>query len=560
MAQYKGEQASDVGEHGLKKHDIKVPTVVFMIFCLVSAGCYGIEEVIPECGPGLTIVMLCVFPFIWGIPFGLVAAELGSVRPQEGGYYKWVQEALGEFWGFQAGWWRTISIYIDMVSYVVLAGGYASAYWDLSTTGEFTFKALMIIIFVFVNIRGVKDVGIVSSILAILVMAAFVMVAICGFINWGEGTNISFQMAASETSGVRDWFFLIAGGISIIMWQYSGYESMSTVAGEIKDPQVIPKATLIAMPLIIATYVIPTIAGLGSLGEWQDWAPSGEGVGYSDVVARFWNPAFGLFFVIVAIMAQCSIYNTYIASGSRGFFTLADDNLAPPVMVKCDKKHGVPYITVLSVGVVSLAFCMVPFGLIIIFDMALLAASYVLVYISAIKLRKIIPKDEYKFRIPGGNRFLYVLCVVPILVALFGFFINGSDYYTGGMLALLSGPVLYFIWRRKYGGLSKKNSDAWPSNVKTGMAMGDTKRIAFLLLIMSIMNVIAMAFLPWYESWGNTEKEWESGDYFDGVLENADVEGLVCAIQFGLYTVTIICAIGCAVLYLISRRVEPGKK
>ena len=122
MTQNQNNKVAHVGEHGLKKHDLKVSTVVFMIFCLVAAGCYGIEEMIPECGPGLTIVMLCVMPFVWALPFGLVASELGSVRPQEGGYYKWVQEALGEFWGFQAGWWRTISIYIDNASYVILAG------------------------------------------------------------------------------------------------------------------------------------------------------------------------------------------------------------------------------------------------------------------------------------------------------------------------------------------------------------------------------------------------------------------------------------------------------
>ena len=112
-----------VEEHGLKQHDVKVSTVVFMIFCLCAAGAYGIEEMIPESGPGLTIIMLIVLPFVWSTPLGLVAAELGSARPQEGGYYKWVQEALGEYWGFQAGWWRTISIYIDNTLYVILAGG-----------------------------------------------------------------------------------------------------------------------------------------------------------------------------------------------------------------------------------------------------------------------------------------------------------------------------------------------------------------------------------------------------------------------------------------------------
>ena len=68
MTQNQNNKVAHVGEHGLKKHDLKVSTVVFMIFCLVAAGCYGIEEMIPECGPGLTIVMLCVMPFVWALP------------------------------------------------------------------------------------------------------------------------------------------------------------------------------------------------------------------------------------------------------------------------------------------------------------------------------------------------------------------------------------------------------------------------------------------------------------------------------------------------------------
>ncbi len=63
---------------------------------------------------------------------GLVAAELGSALPQEGGYYKWVQRACGEFWGFQAGWWRTISVYFDNTLYVVLAGSYLGSVLHLT--------------------------------------------------------------------------------------------------------------------------------------------------------------------------------------------------------------------------------------------------------------------------------------------------------------------------------------------------------------------------------------------------------------------------------------------
>lgn len=556
-------QAVEVGEHGLKKHDIRVSTVVFMIFCLVAAGCYGIEEMIPECGPGLTIIMLCVLPFVWGLPFGLVASELGSVRPQEGGYYKWVQEALGEFWGFQAGWWRTISIYIDNTTYVILAGGYAATVWDMSRPMEFGLKFAMIAIFTIINIRGVKDVGIASTVLSILVMVAFAVVAVCGFLNWGgdaeTASTISFRITPEPAEGISDWFFYIAGGISIGMWMYSGYESMSTIAGEVENPQVIPKGTIITVPLIMAVYIFPTVAGLGSIGNWENWGTEAGSVGYSDVVSHFWGPAFGIIFVIVAILAQCSIYNTYIASGSRGFFSLADDNLAPPVMVKCDKKFGVPYVAVLSVGIFNLIFCMFPFGFIVILDCALLMASYILVYISAMVLRKRIPEEEYKFRIPGGYGFLCLICIIPICVAIFATYVNGSDYYLGGMLGIITGPILYFIWRKRYGGLTAKDPERFPVNKKTGLAEGDTKRMAFLFFIMTVMNIAALFFEPWYEGWG-TDDAWESGDYFDGIVENISVDKILGSIQTGLYLLTAVCFILMVVFYFIYKKCEKNGK
>ncbi len=536
-------------EHGLKKHDMKVSTVVFMIFCLVAAGAYGIEEMVPAAGPGLTVVMLIVLPFVWGLPFGLVASELGSVRPQEGGYYKWVQEALGEFWGFQAGWWRTISIYIDNTLYVILAGGYAATQWNLSRPEEFLVKFIMIMVFTYINIRGVKDVGIVSTVLSILVIIAFTMVAVCGFTNW---TGSIGPFTPAPVTNWTDWVFYIGSGISIGMWMYSGYESMSTIAGEITNPQVIPKGTLLTIPLIMAVYILPTIAGLGSMGRWEEWAPDG-GVGYATVVTTFWGPTFGIVFVVVAILAQCSIYNTYIASGSRGFFALADDYLAPPLLVKCDKKHGVPYIAVLSVSIANLVLCMVPFGVIIVLDVFLLASSYVMVYLSAMILRKRIPVEEYQFRIPGGYGFLCLLCIIPTTVAFISFMINGSDYFIGGMTGLVSGPLLYVIWKKKYGGLSKKNPIGFPINAKTGLAVGDLKRMSFLFLMLAAVGLIGAFFLPWYEA------SWSAGDYFEGMFESAG-SAVFATVLTCIKVGSVLFAVTGIILAIIGSKVEPKKK
>ena len=42
------QQIGTHGVAGLKKYDIKVSGIVFMLYCLVGAGAFGIEEMIPE--------------------------------------------------------------------------------------------------------------------------------------------------------------------------------------------------------------------------------------------------------------------------------------------------------------------------------------------------------------------------------------------------------------------------------------------------------------------------------------------------------------------------------
>ena len=539
---------------GLKKQKVTTFTAVFMVFSLVAAGCYGIEEMIPAAGAGLTLVMLIVIPFIWGLPFGLVASELGSVRPQEGGYYKWVQEALGEFWGFQAGWWRTISIYIDNTLYVVLAGGYLFTMVNTDNVFvEFAFKAAMILVFMYINLRGVRDVGLVTNALSIFIIAAFAMVAIIGFMNWGG--NPFAEMTPEPVESAVDWIFYVGAGLSIGMWMYSGYESMSTFAGELKDPQVIPKATLITVPLIMLTYIVPTMASVSALSGTglpelanENWGIAAENIGYATVADHFWGPAFGIFFGVVAVIAQFSIYNTYIASGSRGFFALSEDNLSPKFFTKISKKYGVPYVTVISIAVVNLALCMVDFTILIVVDVFLLVSSYIMVYISAMILRNRIPKKEYKFRIPVSDRFFKVICIVPIVVAVISFLINGSDYFLGGMIGIISGPVLYFVWKRYYGGLSKKDPEAYPLNNKTRLGLGDMKRVSIIFALLALIGVLGCIFLPWYEA------DWDYAVDYDLTIF-ASQEALWGAIRI----MTIACA-GLAIIFgLVGRAIEPKK-
>ena len=528
---------TDSIQPGLKKHHMTTSTVVFMIFCLCAAGAYGIEDMIPAAGPGLTLVMLIVLPFVWSTPMGLVASELGSAIPEEGGFYKWVQRACGEFWGFQAGWWRTISIYFDNTIYVVLAGSYVASVVDLTPIEEYLFKATMIVTFTYINLRGIKDVGAVSTAISILVMIAFAMVAAFGFANW--------QSNPFEPFIPPDQTLLqsIGAGIAIGIWMYSGYESMSTMAGELEDPQVIPKATLITVPLIMAVYILPTMGGLASLGSWGEWASEG-GLSYSDVVANH-VPALGIVFVLVAVFANFSLFNTYITSGSRGFFALAEDNLAPRALVKCSKERGVPYIAVLSLGAFSLVVCMFPFEVIVVVDVMLFISAYVLIFVSACILRIKEPDMKRPFKIPLGTKGLIAMCVPPISIACLALFINGTDYFLGGMLALVSGPIAYFIFRRKYGGLTKNDPVRHPLNSKTGLAIGDTKRMAWMFGGLTAVGIIAVFFLPWYD-----DPQYYTDEY--------GIEGLFDILMSCIRWMTAAFGVLTAALLIIAKRVEPA--
>src|SRR5437773_6289352 len=82
--------------------------VVGLLYASACGGPYGTEDYIVQTGPGLLILLLFLAPWLWGVPMAFATAELASSRPVEGGYYRWVREIMGEFWGFQAGTWSLI--------------------------------------------------------------------------------------------------------------------------------------------------------------------------------------------------------------------------------------------------------------------------------------------------------------------------------------------------------------------------------------------------------------------------------------------------------------------
>ncbi len=522
------------GVAGLKKHDIKTSGIVFMLYCLVAAGAFGIEEMIPEAGPGMTILLLCIFPFIWAYPISSLVAECSSVMPSEGGIYVWIKEAFGEFWGFQAGWWATVSTYITNGVYVALVSGYVSQFIPMTPLSKQVLIIGMITIFTVINLLGLREVGAVSTVLSILIIAAFALVAIVGALNW--------ESSPMEPLMPEGYSFIdgVGGGICICIWMYCGYECISNMAGEVKNPQVIPKGLKIAMPLVALTYVLPTFFGMASLpeGSWGNWSTdggfSGETVGYATVLTEHMGTAWGYMFLVIAIVSQCAIFNTYLASGSRGFFVLADDNLCPQILVRISKNRGVPYVGILSLAVVTFFLAQSDFTTLVSMEVVFILAMYIILPIAVIILRDKLPVEERRKRnlyvIPGGKKALIFYCGFPIVISIIALLINGTDYLATGLMALTSGPVAYILFKKICGGLTVRDPENNPVN-GFGLAVGDTVRMGIFAVCAGALAFFGQFWLRWYEiEWG----EWGPDDYdvFSNVIPQVQtgllIGGLIC--------------------------------
>ena len=215
------------------------------------------------------------------------------------------------------------------------------------------------------------------------------------------------------------------------------------MAGELENPEVIPKGFKIAMPLIAISYILPTIAGIASVGHWSEWGT--EGLGYGDVLTQSLGYGWGVAFLVIAIASQAAIFNSYIASGSRGFFVMADDNLCPRFLVKVSKKRGVPVLSILLLGVTTAIMMNFDFSTLLTVLGPLALMVYVILGLALIIIRKRYPVEERNcWYIKGSTAKVYVMAVLPMVIAVIGLLVNGTEYFLLGFHRFGSGGLYHF--------------------------------------------------------------------------------------------------------------------
>ncbi|MEG0156172.1 MAG: amino acid permease, partial [Anaerovoracaceae bacterium] len=306
-------------------------------------------------------------------------------------------------------------------------------------------------------------------------------------------------------------------------------------------------ATLIAVPMIALTYILPTAAGLASIGNWENWKEGigEETVGYGTVLTQFLgNEVWGIVFGVVAVLSACSIYNTWMTAGTRVLFSMSEDNLGPKFVTKINK-HGVPYVPVLIMAITNLILCSFEFTVVLVIEVLLIIGTQVLLFITMIVMRYKKPEMERPIKIPGNKIFINAFFTIPIVIGLIAYLLNGTDYFIGGLVGLATGPFAYLFFKKRYGGLAKLDSEKYPVNKKTGLAVGDMYRMARLFFVLTFLAVLGGLFLPWYEGqWGpEYYLETYGVDIFDFMIK-------------GLWVIAGVSIIGALICLMRGKKVE----
>lgn len=252
----------------LARRQLTLLPLVMVLFFSVSGGAYGLEDLIGASGPGMALVLIVVTPLIWSLPTALMVSELSTAMPSQGGYYDWCKRALGPFWGFQEAWWRWICSFVDMAIYPVLFADYLSTLLvegfglhiiEQNPLVHWLVTLFLIWFFVMVNLKGSKAVGGSSNLFGLFILLPFAVMAIVGIARLiGDPTPI-WQPFVPPGKSVMSMF---STGLFVVMWNYLGWDSVSTVADEIHEPKRnYPRGLSFTIPLVTLCYLLRSSPG-----------------------------------------------------------------------------------------------------------------------------------------------------------------------------------------------------------------------------------------------------------------------------------------------------------
>ncbi len=305
----------------------------------------------------------------------LTNAEIAAMIPATGGQFIFFERMYGPFFAYLYGW-AVFSVIqsgsIAAVAYVFAeystqfvalpelhgAAGNFSVHvpfvGDVTPLKEIGVKGLaafLIVILTAVNYVGVRFGGLVQNIFTVAKIAGMVLLMIGAFFlpTGGSLANLTTASATIRPEGLA-LVLAIAAAMQGAFWAYDGWNRISFVAGEVKDPQRnLPRSLLFGMTAAIVIYVAMNIA--------YAWVLPVDAMAQSKLVAAdVAEKCFaggGRWIALVVMVSTFGATNAIILASARVYFSMARRNVFPSFLGVAHPRFHTPAASLVAQGLWS---------------------------------------------------------------------------------------------------------------------------------------------------------------------------------------------------------------
>lgn len=486
---------------GLKRTLTATNLISLGIGAIIGTGIFVLTGTAAAEHAGPALVLAFVLSGIGCAFAGLCYAEYASMIPISGSAYAYSYSTLGEFIAWIIGWdlileylfgastvavgWSgyLISILKDWGIYLPpeitastgtelinvpgegwqrLSAGLSerltSAGMDLTsmetTTAMFNFPAVLIIgILTTLLVIGIKESANFNNIIVIVKLAVIVAFIVFGF-NYVSTENwvpfIPERIIDVDGRGHYGWFGIVSAA-GVIFFAYIGFDAVSTLAQEAKNPQKdMPIGILGSLVICTILYILVSfvLTGIVNYKELNVPAPIALAIDQTGDALQWLRAPIKL----GALAGLSSVILVMLMGQPRIFYSMAKDGLLPPVFAKIHSRFKTPYITTIITGVVAAFFAgILPINILgeLVSIGTLLA--FVIVCIGIIVLRKSNPDAERPFKTPW-------VPLIPILGALICFAQMVAlpwDTWLRLIVWMALGILIYFLYGIKHSKVQK---------------------------------------------------------------------------------------------------------
>ncbi len=291
---------------------------------------------------------------------GLIWAELGASLPGAGGSYIYLREAFqyrtGRLMPFLFTW--TAMLFIPLIMSTGVAGfvQYLTFLWPSMSTGQGDLVGLAMCVAVVVLLwRRIEKIGKLATVLWMIMIVSVAAVIIASFTHFDSAAAFDYPAHAFALGTGKFWLGF-AGGLTIGIYDYLGYNTTAYMGAEIKNPgRVLPRSIIFAIFGVMCIYLLMQIGVLGVV-NWRDMInpanPASQSVA-AVVLQKAWGKTTAdVVTVLILITAFTSVF-AGLLGGSRVPYDAARDKVFFRQFGRLHPKHRFPTLSLLAMGVIT---------------------------------------------------------------------------------------------------------------------------------------------------------------------------------------------------------------